>query len=76
MGWNASHIVERIIESAKTNFRSDDREDFYDDLIEVFTDADWDTIDEVLGLDPAFDRVARSKFPEIVEEPDEDDEEE
>ena len=37
MGFNASHIVERIIESAKTNFRSDDREDFYDDLIIILS---------------------------------------
>ena len=77
MGWaSGSHLIEQIIESAKINFRSEDREDFYSDLLDAFEGQDWDNHDEVVGLDPAFDRVLKERYPEMFDDPDDDEDDE
>lgn len=34
------------------------RLNLYKGFIEAFTDADWDCVDECVGIDPMFDRAA------------------
>ncbi len=47
------------------------REAVYRVLIPEFQDMDWDTENDCLGQDPAFDRVLRERHPEWFEESDE-----
>jgi hypothetical protein len=75
MSWsNGSRLFSRIIEDLGDEVTSTStRESIYKLLIPLFEDEDCDTLDECLGLDPAFDTVFNDMYPEYSSE--EDDEE-
>lgn len=52
----------------------DDREAIYRPIYREFRDNDWDTVDECLGVDTAFDRVVRAEDPRWFADEDEEDE--
>lgn len=60
MGWGSgSRIMDGIIDAVEENVKDyDTRYKIYKSVYEVMRDADWDTIDECLGQDEAFDQVA------------------
>jgi len=66
MGWaSATTIVEEIIKSAKRYIPDQDkRKAMYKDIIIAFEDMDWDTQDECLGMDKAFDSAMKEIHPD------------
>ncbi len=66
MGWSsAGPLVQTIIEGAKLSIPDEDaRRMFYGPVIAALEDQDWDTQDEVLGEDPAFDAALKELHPE------------
>lgn len=66
MGWaSATEIVEKIIVSAKKSIPDKQtRKQFYKEIIEAFEDADWDTQDECLTKDKAFDEAIKEIHPD------------
>ena len=69
MGWaSGSRLFSSIIEVVKPAVAdAATREALYTKLIEVFEAEDWDTQDECLGEDPAYDRAIRSLHPGYYE---------
>lgn len=61
MGWSGgSRLFKRVIETMQENVDDDEtREAIYIDLIEAFEDADWDTLDECIGIDPVYDQILK-----------------
>ena len=57
MGWNrGSDLMDSIIRSLKYHVINPSvRKEIYKEIIEAFEDHDWDTQDECLGVDEAFD---------------------
>lgn len=60
MGWSGgSSIAEPVIKKIREQVPEGRiRRRIYRVLLDALTDADWDNVDEVLGLDPEFDIVA------------------
>lgn len=60
MGWaSGSELARPIIQAVKDNVTDNEaRRRIYVALLNAFRDADWDTIDEAMGIDHAFDEVA------------------
>lgn len=60
MGWaSGSEIMNKIIKVVKKNVPDESvRREIYQPIYEAFTDSDWDTVDESLGLDEVFDQIA------------------
>jgi hypothetical protein len=60
MGWSSgTSIMEAIISTIEDNV--DDlaiKRSLYCDIILAFEEADWDNIDEVIGISEVFDEVA------------------
>lgn len=68
MGWaSGSGIMSAIIRKAKKNFPDQERQDWYTLIIDVLTDADWDTETECLGEDTAYDAALKELHPEYFE---------
>jgi len=59
MGWSSgSELFGGIIEALKPTIPDAAmRQTVYEKLIPLFEDQDWDTQDECLGTDPAFDKA-------------------
>ena len=59
MGWSrGSDLMDSIIQSLKYHVINPSiRKEIYKDIIEAFEDHDWDTQDECLGVDEAFDEA-------------------
>lgn len=78
MGWaSGSMLVAQMVSGIKDLVDDKDtRKDVYMVMIEAATDFDCDTLDECLGIDPAFDDALYEVFPDWkdVDEEDEDDE--
>ena len=57
MGWAAgTRVAEGVIAAIrKTSLTSLEKQTFYQGIINVLEDQDWDCQDECLGLDPDFD---------------------
>lgn len=74
MGWaSGSTLFSRVIETLKDHVEDyDDRVAIYQDLIQDFSDADWDTQDECLGEDDAYDEALYNVFPEWKDEEEDD----
>jgi hypothetical protein len=70
MGWSSgSSLMGNIIRrSQKLDISFGQMVELYLILIESFEDRDWDCIDEVMGLDPAFDKAAKILHPDWFEE--------
>ncbi|MFP5446681.1 MAG: hypothetical protein ACLGIY_24435 [Betaproteobacteria bacterium] len=64
MGWSsASSIMDAVIESVSANVSDEAaRQAIYEPIIEVLLDGDWDTEDECLGQDAAFDAALREVY--------------
>jgi hypothetical protein len=69
MGWSSgTTLVRKLIRSAKATISDPaQRTAFYVEMIDAFEDADWDNIDEGLGIDTAFDDAARQLHPDCFE---------
>lgn len=65
MGWSSgSDIAQTLIETlVKEEVEDEVRKAIYIPFLEVMTDHDWDTIDEVMGIDDVFDAVVKEWNP-------------
>jgi hypothetical protein len=74
MGWGSgSRLAGELIEAAKDTISNpDDRQEFYELMINSFKDFDCDTLDECTGIDPAFDEVWENLYPSDDDYEDED----
>lgn len=72
MGWaSGSRIALKLIETMGRNVpQVEQRIPIYEDMINCLLNEDWDTVDEVLCIDPVFDHVIRKKFPDWFDEDD------
>lgn len=70
MGWGSgSTVFDGVIDTVMAHVPDvESRKAIYRNLIDVFTDADWDTTDECLGKDPAYDEVHAEMFPDEEED--------
>jgi hypothetical protein len=66
MGWSSgSSLMSNIVrKSSKLDISFEQMVEVYLILIESFEDRDWDCLDEVMGLDPAFDKAAKTLHPD------------
>lgn len=69
MGWaSGSRIMNEIIGAVQPHVADQAaREAIYRPIIDALEDSDWDTQDESMGLDPAFDAVLRGMHPDWFE---------
>ncbi len=69
MGWSTgSMILSGIIKTIERNVEhSVDRQEIYEDLIDIFEDYDCDTLDECLGESEEFDLVYKSMYSQDPE---------
>jgi hypothetical protein len=60
MGWaSGSDIMESVICAVAAEVKDfDAKYRIYKEVYADMRNADWDTVDECLGIDPAFDQVA------------------
>lgn len=72
MGWSSgSRLMGDVIDALKDNVPEQDiRENIYAAIIPAFEDADWDTQDECMGEDDAFDAVMYDLHPDWFEDDD------
>lgn len=64
MGWSSgTRIFSEIIDVLKENVDDSAREVIYEQLIEIFQEADCDNLDECLGEDDVFDDVWKRLYP-------------
>ena len=69
MGWSGgSDLMQETIEILKEHVEEDARVAIYKRLIKAFENHDWDTIDEALEEDPAFDKAYQLLYPEEYQE--------
>ena len=66
MGWSsAGGIIDVIIKSSKKYIPDNKkRKEFYIKVIEAFEDHDWDTQDECMDVDKAFDLALKEIHPD------------
>ncbi|RUM99000.1 hypothetical protein EET67_04995 [Pseudaminobacter arsenicus] len=66
MGWSSgSSTFSRIIEAVKPVVANkEDRKRIYRPIIEAFEDQDWDTQDECVGEDEAYDELYAELYPD------------
>lgn len=64
MGWNSGgDLFDVIIESVMDNVQDKEiRKKIYKPIYEQFLSHDWDTDNECIGLDPAFDEVLKEQY--------------
>lgn len=74
MGWSSgSEIMNRVIAAVKphvTDFET--RKSIYTPIIEALEDGDWDTQDESVGEDDAFDSALKDLHPSWYDEESDD----
>ena len=73
MGWSSgSELMDKVIQGAleAMPFDVEARKTLYRRVIPAFEDADWDTPDECMDQDPAFDEVFKEVSPEWFMEED------
>jgi hypothetical protein len=70
MGWSSgTTLFEHVIETVQFHVPDfDTRYNMYVELVSAFGAHDWDNLDEVVGIDPAYDQF----YNEFVKETDED----
>jgi hypothetical protein len=75
MGWSSgTEIMNALIMSVQGRMTHDDKVAFFQEAINIFEDNDWDSLEECLGEDDAFDEAVRNIRPEYFEEIDVDEE--
>ena len=69
MGWGSGSLVMAdIMAGLREEVPQDDlRERIYQVVIRALEASDWDTQDECMGSDPAFDRALRAVHPDWFE---------
>ena len=69
MGWGSgSTLMSDVIKTLRQNVSdSASRQAIYYDLILSFDDQDWDTHDECVGVDPAFDAALKEHYPRFFD---------
>lgn len=74
MGWNTgSEIFDIIIKAVQKHVPDKEiRKEIYKPIYESFCWQDWDTQNEVLGIDPAYDELHHEMEPEYYEEENEE----
>ena len=77
MGWaSASRIMSDIIAAIQPRVSDKEaRKAIYAPIIDSLEEGDWDTQDECLGEDEAYDEVLKEKHPGWYDDEDEDDDE-
>lgn len=70
MGWSGgSRLFGAVIEAIKPEVPDEaKRKNLYLKLIDAFRDEDWDTLDECVGDDPAYDAAYAEIYPPDDEE--------
>jgi hypothetical protein len=65
MGWaSGSYLYNEVIRIAKEFIPNEkQRTKFHKEMIAVFQTHDWDTEDECVGEDPAFDAALKTIYP-------------
>lgn len=66
MGWaSGSQLCTHIIETVHFHVKDEEtRGNMYVEIISAFEAADCDTLDECLGIDPAFDEIFKTAYPD------------
>ena len=66
MGWgSASSMVSGIISAIQEAIPDESkRKEFYKNIISIFENEDWDTEEECLGSDIAFDKAMKELHPD------------
>lgn len=60
MGWaSGSMLLTSIIETLKTHVDAETRAILYPEIVNAFEDADCDTLDECMTIDPVFDEYLK-----------------
>ena len=71
MGWSGGSVLMDAVIQAERKYKISDiskRVLFYKECIEAFENHDWDTQDECLGIDVAFDMAVDELHPEWKED--------
>jgi hypothetical protein len=70
MGWaRGSKLFSEVISAVRAHAPDEGvRKALYIKLIDAFEDFDWDTQDECVGEDPAYDEALKELHPEWYEE--------
>jgi hypothetical protein len=77
MGWaSASGLVEDITNAFIEYEETKDRKAFFAAVVKTFEDGDWDTQDEVMGIDDDLDAVIKELHPDWYNDDDEEEEDE
>lgn len=76
MGWaSGSSLMGAIIGAVRANVSDEAvREKIYLPIFREFRNDDWDTVDECIGDDPAFDNMLRKEDPRYFYDEDDDEE--
>lgn len=66
MGWaSASLIMNSVIDAVKPHVADKDaRKEIYKPIFDALEDGDWDTQDECVGRDEAYDEIYSARFPD------------
>jgi hypothetical protein len=66
MGWSSGSIVmAAVIDAVQLNVRKKDvRKEIYRDVMNTLEEQDWDTLDECLDLDEAYDELYAERYGE------------
>lgn len=74
MSWKSgTRIFDGIIDALnEANVSDDVRKEIYENLWNVFEDADFDSWYDLLGSDPVFDELYKEKLPDTEDYDDED----
>lgn len=70
MGWSSgTRLFSSVITAAKKAIPDmEKRKTLYKEIIDAFEDADWDTQDECMGEDGAYDEAIREMHPNWFED--------
>lgn len=70
MGWaSATGLFIEILEAVKdSGLAFEARKELYEKIYDAFVDKDWDTQDEALGIDPAFDALYKEYYLDVLED--------
>lgn len=70
MGWSSgSSLFNSVIKVIKPNIADKKkRVEIYKELIVAFVDSDWDTLDECLGADDAYDEAVDELYPDLLDD--------
>lgn len=70
MGWSSgSEIMNAVIKAVKPIVEDKEaRKKVYAPIIDVLQESDWDTEDESIGYDDAFDELMMERYPDWFED--------